>query len=386
MQKEIFPKLVIGLADFLEKRPRSYPYPHAFHYSLNQFSLADLMGYPKTLNGLLNKFEKPVRDWWKGELPTDFDSDEPLIEDKELSFAAMAYLDQLADEDETAFHDSLLKIEIVMDNRKFRQLLKRLREAFLIDPIGAQREYVILRRFIIKEAYTKLVEISQTFSQTHYISVSEVGELYMEASGLADVMCHSDENGNNAFWLCRQCGPLYIKHGQRESLKRSVCGKHCPRQQGWEAITPSRQLQVLRKGIHLRIHLPGLAEIRLLEWLEEQQQKYPQLLLNVSPWPGLDTYDLQIHFVDSIWGVDVKDYKDPHLLGRKLTRLYREGDLYWDDGFYVYPSYRETQRSDYGEVLRAEAGARLKGIQILSDQIFKERVTRKLKSLKKGGN
>jgi hypothetical protein len=97
-------------------------------------------------------------------------------------------------------------------------------------------------------------------------------------------------------------------------------------------VTPTRQLRVLRKGIHIRTHLPGIPELQLFTWLQEQHQKYPQLLVDVVLWPRIDMYDIQLRFADAVWAIDVKDHHRPHLLGRYLTGLYREGSLYWDRG------------------------------------------------------
>ncbi len=385
MNTDVFPYLVIGLAEFMEKQERSYPYPDTLRYGLNKLSLALLSDYPKTMGGIIQLFRKPLGEWWRGEFPSGFEPDESLIEDSELSFESIAYLERLSEQDNISFRDSLSRVEMIVDNLKFRQLLERLRDKYLTDPDGAQKEYVTLRRFIIECPYSELTDISRVFSQTEYINTTEVSELYLETKQIAEILQYPDPDGRQRFWLCEHCGPLRINHGQLESIKQSVCGKHCPLHQGgWKSITPSRQLRVLRKGIHLRVHLPGIPEVSLFKWLEERQQQYPELIKEVSLWPGIDTYDLQIRFVDSSWAVDVKDYEKPHQLGRSLRGLYREGNLHWDKGFYVYPIYRDKQRRDYGESVRLEAASRLPEIEIVNDEVFKSRVTRKLKSLRKG--
>jgi hypothetical protein len=140
----------------------------------------------------------------------------------------------------------------------------------------------------------------------------------------------------------------------------------------------------LRKGIHLRTYLPGIPELGLFHWLEECRQKHSEFIRSVSLWPRIDIYDLQIEFVDSVWAVDVKDHQEPHRLGLSLTGIYGEGELQWNRGFFVYPDYREKQRSDYGEAIRLAATSRLHRIEIVSEERFKEQVAAKLKSLKKG--
>lgn len=385
MKTDDFPYLVIGLAEFLEKRDRHYPYPDSLRYSLNKLSVVLLSDYPKTLDGLIQLFTKPLCTWWPGELPSEFEPNEPLIEDNEPSFEAMAYLERLSEQDNIRFQDSLSHIATVVDNRKFRQLLDRLRDISLTDLNGAQNDYITLRRFIIKHPYVLQRHISKVFSQTQYISTAEVSELYIKTNEIKDVLQYPNSDGHQFFWLCEHCGPLRVVHGQLESIKRSVCGKHCPRHQsGWKEVPPSNQLNVLRKGIHLRVHIPGIPELALFNCLEKYRQKYPKLIKDVLLWPRIDRYDLQIRFVDATWAIDIKDYEKPHQLARNLTNLFREGDLHWDKGFYVYPVYREKQHRNYGETVRLEARPFLKGIEIISDETFKGRVLHKLKSLKKG--
>ena len=385
MKPNDFPYLVIGLAEFLEKQERSYPYPKALQYSLNKLSLDLRADYPKTMSGVIQLFAKPLCDWWPDEWPSEFGQDEPLIEDNDLSFEAVSYLERLFEQDNIFSQNSLLSIGIIVDNLKFKRLLNLLRDKSLTDADGAQDDYVILRRFIIEHPFALQREISQVFSQTRYINTTEVSELYIKTNEIKAILQYPGPDRKQLFWLCKHCGPLYVRNGQRQSIKSSICGLHCPRQQdGWKGVLPANQLNVLRRGIHLRVQLPGIPELGLFTWLEERQQEYPQLLKEVTLWPRIDMYDLQLRFTDSIWAVDIKDYEKPHQLGRNLTSLYREGGLYWDKGFYVYPTYREKQRRDYGEVVRLEAGKHLHEVEIINDETFKVQVMGKLKLLKQG--
>jgi REase associating with pPIWI_RE/pPIWI_RE three-gene island domain Y len=385
LQADIFTYLLIGLGEFMEKERRPYPYPDALRYGMNHLSLQLSQDFPKTINGLLQLFAKPVQDWWPWELPQGFASQAPLIEDDNLSYEAANYLDKLSEQDDVAMQVSLSQIETILDRRKFRELFELLRNQLLIDPAGAQSDYVILRRFIIEHPYAELGEISHVFSETKYINAAQVNELYRRTGEISDVLRYPNSDGIQVFWLCEHCGPLHIKNGQRQSGKPSVCGKHCPRNRGgWKEIQPSNQLRVLRKAIHLHIHLPGIPELDLFNWLEGRRQEYPHLLSQVLLWPRIDTYDLQVIFVDSAWAVDVKDHNEPAWLGRDLTTIYGEGNLQWNRGFYVYPSYRDSQQWNYGGAIRLETTARLHGIEIVNDETFKDQVMSKLKALKKG--
>lgn len=385
MKADTFPYLVIGLAKFLEKPVRKYPYPDPLRYSLNHLALGLMSNYPKTIDGLIDLFSKSLCDWWPVEIPAGFDSIQPLIEDNDLSFEAMNYLETLYEQDNVAFQGSLSQIDLVLDNHRFKQLLDRLRQKFMSDPEGSQFDYITLRKFIIEHPYALQREISEVFSETRYIQVAEVSDLYIKANDIADVLRYPDRDGHQVFWLCEHCGPLRVKRGQLQSLKRSVCTNHCPRHQGgWKPVNPASQLNVLRKGVHLRTYLPGIPELALFNWLEECQQKNSEFIQSVSLWPRIDMYDLQIQFPDATWAIDVKDHQEPDRLGRSLTHIYAEGELQWNRGFFVYPDYREKQRKDYGEAIRLATTSPLHRIDIVSEERFKEQVLVKLKSLKKG--
>jgi hypothetical protein len=385
LKADIFPYLVIGLAKFLETPIRKYPYPDTLRYSLNHLSLALLSSYPKTTDGLIDLFAKPLSSWWPTEAPALFDNTQPLVEDNDISFEAMSYLEDLFEQDNAAFQGSLSQIDLVLDNHQFKQLIDRLREKSLSDLVGAQNDYVTLRKFVIEHPYALQREISEIFSETRYIHVTDVSTLYIKANDIADILRYPDHDGRQMFWLCEHCGPLRVKRGQLESLKRSVCTNHCPRNQGgWKPVNPANQLNLLRKGIQLRTYLPGLPELRLFHWLEDCRKKHSGFIQSVSLWPRIDMYDLQIRFVDSVWAVDVKDHQEPRRLGQSLTGIYGEGELQWNRGFFVYPDYREKQRKDYGEAVRLAATFPLHRIEVASEEEFKERVTAKLKSLKRG--
>ncbi len=77
--------------------------------------------------------------------------------------------------------------------------------------------------------------------------------------------------------------------------------------------------------------------------------------------------------------VDVKDYKSPFWLGdciKQDKRPQEQEDPLWHDWFYVYPTYRELQRLDYGEcVRRAVEVERLPAdVKILSAEQFTRHV------------
>src|SRR5712691_2203011 len=139
------------------------------------------------------------------------------------------------------------------------------------------------------------------------------------------------------------------------SIKPSACTGRCPGPQGWQDLDPLSNTLVLKRGLHLRTHIPGITEIQLYRWLLQDVQSTQPMLQQVVLWPGVDRYDLLLRFQDGTWAVDVKDYKDPFALGKHIAqdnRHFAENELIWNYWFYVYPSYREISRSDYATHVR----------------------------------
>jgi len=70
----------------------------------------------------------------------------------------------------------------------------------------------------------------------------------------------------------------------------------------------------------------------------------------VELWPNFDSYDLRIVFPDDeAWAIDVKDWKDPFLLARKVKPQDPPiaSDPPWTQAYFVFPDDRKQQRSDY---------------------------------------
>lgn len=380
MPDNLFSYLVIGLAKLVEDKPY-YPYPDEFQYSLNVLAGAMLSSYPKTLAGLFKLFSRPLQEWWPAEMPTGFDPAAALIYDQDLSEEATEFLEQFFDETRLPRRASLGTIQIALDNQRIKRLLKVLQDAYEQDRVGAQQTYIAVRRFLIEHPWTTAMVIGDALGDLPYIKISDIGDLYIDAADLSQHLLHPHHRDKSAYWNCPHCGPLRVKHKQLGPIKPSVCGQHCPGPNGWQAISPERGLRILRKGIHLRTHIPGILEVKLFDWLAEQKQAHPDQLIEVQLWPGIDRYDLQLRFKDEVWGIDVKDYKDPYRLGQKIKndKLYNLGSLGWDQGFYVFPTYRQQQHANYQACVIREATPLPQNIRVISDKKFRELVTKKLK-------
>lgn len=131
----------------------------------------------------------------------------------------------------------------------------------------------------------------------------------------------------------------------------------------------------------MRVCLPGMPELALLNRMRELAQDYPDRLSSVDLYPGVDRYDLKLTFSDNaVWGIDVKDYRSPYLLSRKLPGIYGEGNLAYTEGFYVVPERRLRGHSEYLKIVREKVKLP-DHTCILSDAEFEDRVLFKIKSL-----
>ena len=115
--------------------------------------------------------------------------------------------------------------------------------------------------------------------------------------------------------------------------------------------------------------------MQLYRWLIDEIIPKQRSLQEVELWPGIDKYDLRLTFRRSIWAVDVKDYKDPFSLGNHIQQDIRppeQEDPLWNKWFYVYPTYRELQRPNYGDCVRRIADGLPANIFIMSVEEFKK--------------
>jgi hypothetical protein len=371
---ETFDYLVIGLAKLLQQDCK-YPYPELFQRACNVLALKMReISYPRTLAGLFNLLEEPVKTWYPFPVPQAFDSDFGLTYDGQLSEEASRYFyDELLERTQLPESASVVTQQLAIENDQFRKLLDCLREKHDHDPELAQKEYVLLRSFLIENPYTTTAQLREKFGRTQYIKTKEVGNLY------------DDCDENVVYWNCDRCGPLAEKYGRLHGVKPSVCNDHRDSLSYVRRIAWERELRQIKRGIHLRVCLPGIHELQLFRKLEALQQAHQKQLCAVLLYPGLDRYDIQLRFGDeTVWAIDVKDYRNPYQLAAKLLPIYGEGTLQYNESFYVLPINRVLSYDNYVQIAREEATKLPLSTRILSDAEFEQRVITKISSLEKG--
>lgn len=375
---ELFDYLVIGSQEYLN-RDKKYPYPDLLRQGMNALSLEmrSSISFPRTIHGFFLLLEKPVKDWCPNSfIPEEFERDFGLMDEGSLSEEANDYLNEilLTEGGIPEYASSIVK-QLAIDNQKFTRILAKLRDIYNdIDSEQAQEEYLLLRPFLIENQYTTTSEIRSVFRRTKYISSLEVGELYEECQD------------NQIYWCCDRCGVLTEKYGRLKGIKPSLCGNHDRNHSFVRKIKWETGLLRIKDGIHQRVCFPGIPELNLYSVLETLKEKYPKCLQQVTLYPGLDRYDLQLHFSDrTVWAIDFKDVRDPYKLAQNLKPLYKEGSLHYDESFYVISDRCIQVSIDYLGIAR-QAAKNLPGdTHLISDNTFRLKVNNKIAELHKKG-
>lgn len=378
-KNNIFMLLLSGLHNLGQNRT-GYPLPADLRYSLNFLAFYLGNNFPCTLEGLYNKTRQPLKDWWplrELPVPIEFDQEAPLTtSDKELSEDAKDFLYDWAEETGVALSAGLTAKNSAGDNLVIKQLLENLREKYMPasekERQQIQTEYITIRRFIIQNPYVTSDELRQLSYLRYTNSVEFAGKAY-----------YYIDNHTKDYWQCENCGPLIEKsNGTFTGRKTSVCNDHADlTAKHIKKVAGAQNLRVLNQGLHLRVLIPGVPELRLYDWLLEIREKHPEQLPAVELWPGLDRYDLRLCFNDENWVVDVKDYRSPYSLGKKLTNIYGEGALAYQKSFYVFPAYR--LKANYREIALEQATNKPTATELLTDEEFKGRVETKIRQLTK---
>ncbi len=294
-----------------------------------------------------------------------------------LSEEANEYLTEiLLEKDGSLQSVSTIIKQLAIDNQKFTRILDRLRKADTKESLEkAQEEYIKFRRFIIENQYTTPDTIRKTFRRSKYISLEEIGELYEE--------CEADQD----YWYCDRCGILTKKNGQLKGLKARLCGNHHQELNYVRKIKGEVGLLQIKEGIRQRVCFPGIPELNLYLALEEIKTEHNNYLKEVRLYPGLDRYDIQLCFSDyKVWAIDFKDVRNPYKLAKNLKGLYGEGSLQYDQSFYVISDRCVDNYPDYTKIVKEEAKQLPKQTQVISDKVFKQKVTEKITQLQKLGN
>lgn len=384
---DVFSYLVGGVAEASKKNFR-YPYPLLFQQALNKLSTRQLQygKEPFPLRDQLVLFEEPIGTWWPGPLPEDVESNLGTSFTLLYDGQPEAWVWDFLDERGAKFlsPESLQYFQADIDQSAIREVQDTCRKATpqLVDV------YVAVRRFLIEHPATTLFEFHQALGRFPQLAMKLINSFY-ETPDIFERYGKYD----GCYWLCPYCrGILNWKDGRfPQCARHSVCGRLFPDYQGRQPLTERPDLIRLKWGLHRRVCIPGIPEIRLFDWLDNLRTQQRGLDL-LQLWPGVDRYDLQLRFADgkTVWAIDIKDYSEPIELYQKIHEqsLYDLGDLKWTQGFYIIPQYRLRWNPHYLKQFKQAAGkgkrALPANIDIVSEEQFRNRVLRKLQTFQVG--
>lgn len=374
----LFNKLLLGLFELSNKQRQSpYPYPILFQQACQRLALALSSNAPRTLQGWLSLFHQPMESWWPADhtLPKEFVPTDSLLTQHRLSDEVITYYYSVLSEIDIS--RSPLYTTVALENRQFRALYLRLKDAYQNESDAEQRvliqqEYVQLRRFLIESPITTTIDTRNYFWRGQYVTLLDVGKFYE--------LCTDGQTQ----WSCHRCGPLHWEEGALVGIKREVCNYHPPKADHvWQRSSEREPLLRIRTGIHVRTCFPGLPELHLFNQLCRRQQEQPGRLKAVELWPGVDQYDIRIEFANgTVWAIDVKDYQHPHQLLPELKGLDGHNGFDYRSAFYVISDRWIERTPHYLSLLNSNANLPASHSIVSSSQLL-ERVDIHLKSVRK---
>jgi hypothetical protein len=227
----------------------------------------------------------------------------------------------------------------------------------------APHTYVAFRQFLIKNPVVTDDELMKCSFD------AQIGTLGSYLTDLYErVPISTVEQGK--ILLCGFCGwTLQRSHGRLrcgDDRCRVLTGDfiHCVIQERSEA---PEHLQRVRRAIRRYVVAPGIYEIKTVQQLHA-------LGITAELWPGYDAYDIRIIFPDrTVWAIDIKDWRFPHLLASRLTPLERHGNLAWDRALYVIPNQRIQEIPGYLDILRNATSEQEFSILTISELIEEAR-------------
>jgi transcriptional regulator with XRE-family HTH domain len=375
--QDVFIHLAVGLAALVEQ-DRPYPYPAALRFALNGLARRALeigKPFPETVQDFLKKCERPVKDWWYGNLvnlPPQIDPRYPLLLEGVLDEQLDAFLTTYDLTGRKALRSSLQEIEAIKDQIRVREMVDEARR----DPAN-QEEYARMRRFIIEHTRTT---VQKVYTESRLLDPRRLLLMYETAEHFDHLARHED-----AYWVCPYCGGILSWiNGRPRCAKPTVCGVITQGYKDMVKIAADPNLLRLRWGIHTRVAIPGKTEIDLFDWFARQRMASDSIV-DLQLWPDGDMCDLSVYWDDGIvWHIDVKDYGNPVPLGLQLQGkpVYPGGPVgKQTEGYYVIPDYRAKNTLGYMEQLKQNIVPFAPETRAVTVEALRKKAQRKIRNL-----
>jgi hypothetical protein len=318
--------IATGVVKLVEKvkdgKPLNLPYITPLQLGLNKLSAICLLKGetpPQGVPDLLRWCEqRPLVDWPLELTNYGFSQEDKLL--YEQIPTTLCY-------EELACSNSDVEAELTQNKIIIRALN-------ICKDANAPESYVKFRRFLIENLVItdrEFVECCLTLSPEAL--TEPLKEAYDPAPDSAII--------DDYFHCCSICGNLLLRH-----IKKGLI---CPIDPSHNSINITRRLHKqekvswLKRGLRQFIAAPGVAELRLEKQLKELGKG-----ISVELWPEFDKYDLRIVFPDGeAWAIDVKDWKTPYCLAKKVNSQPVPYYPEWKKFYFVFPDARSNQNPNY---------------------------------------
>jgi hypothetical protein len=372
---------VIDLADIGNLATFTLPYPSEAQRALDRVILTCLRRGatpPQSVVELVRWCrERAILDW-PMELPEDVFAPADRLIDPESGQPT-----QLCQELAVRGRDSAVE---QYDNAVMRAAMN------LCQQVGSTKSYEAFRRLLIEKP---VLTTSQFFAEAGELSLDPVRDLIEQIYEPVPVGYLSA----GSYGTCARCKTLLTPLiDGRWWCERDVC-----RRQGGTALGTELRVDQVGELRHLARPLcqfvtwPGRAEIDLERRLlalgpgdGAARRPVPgselatNRALRIQMWPDFDAYDLRITFPDDhVWAIDVKDWANPALLGRRARGL--RGTPTFDEAFLVVPKHRLDIRRDYLDVFYRHRSQEAAGLQLVTDVDLVRKVQQRLTVMRMTG-
>ena len=208
-----------------------------------------------------------------------------------------------------------------------------------------QTAYVAVRRYLIEHPVVSLEDLLRnSFDPAMSAFGGELMEMY-------EVVPHTVAEQGQVL-LCGHCGWTLIRREGRLQCGDDRCRvltANFTRNTRWRQVTSEAPLHRVRRAIRRYVVAAGIYEL-------EAAQSLGALGLSVELWPHFDRYDLRLSFsTGEAWAVDVKDWRFPHLLARRLHPFVNERGDIWSRSIYAIPDSRVAENPNYLTFLKNAA-------------------------------
>lgn len=314
--------------DVTNGKPLQAPYPQAWQRGLNMLAaecfLRDIPP-PAHIQDAFHWCRQPLQNWPVSfRIPASLQKETLLDEENQPTSLCREYALLKGDAEQEACQKTMVKI--LGESKRLRR----------------PDAYVTLRQFIIEHPLVTDDELVQlSFDPEIGTLGAFLPELYERVPTLLA------EEGQ--VLVCRFCGWTLQRirgHLRCGDDRCETLTGHFMQHTLMARSEPPGRLQRVRRPIRRYVVLPGIYEVGTMRQLKAMG-------LKVELWPGYDAYDLRITFPDqTVWAIDLKDWRYPYLLVSHLTPLEQGATLRWDRAFYVVPDQRVKEHPGYLDILR----------------------------------